>query len=62
MAAGSSGNRQISSGAAGNLHDRFFRTMEMYVNGQLVEQHGVVDFLQFYYNWESGKYWPIFNV
>jgi signal peptidase II len=52
----------IAAGAAGNLHDRLFRTMEVWMNGQFVERYGVVDFLQFYYNWGAGKYWPIFNV
>jgi signal peptidase II len=52
----------IAAGAAGNLHDRFFRVMEVWWNGQQVERHGVVDFLQFYYNYSAGKYWPIFNV
>ncbi len=52
----------IAAGAAGNLHDRFVRTMPVWWNGEWVERHGVVDFLQFYYNWGAGKYWPIFNV
>lgn len=53
----------ISAGAAGNLHDRFFRTMEVFMEGQgRVERHGVVDFLQFFYNYDAGDYWPIFNV
>ena len=52
----------IAAGAAGNLHDRFVRTMSVWMNGQFVERHGVVDFLQFYYNWPDGKYWPIFNI
>ncbi len=52
----------IAAGAAGNLHDRFVRTMDVWWNGSLVERHGVIDFLQFYYNWPAGKYWPIFNV
>lgn len=52
----------IAAGAAGNLHDRFVRTMPVWTDGQFVERHGVVDFLQFYYNWGAGKYWPIFNV
>jgi signal peptidase II len=52
----------IAAGAAGNLHDRLFRTNEEWVNGAWVERYGVIDFLQFYYNWEKGDYWPIFNV
>ncbi len=52
----------IAAGAAGNLHDRLVRTMEVWTNGQFIERHGVIDFLQFFYNWEEEKYWPIFNV
>jgi signal peptidase II len=52
----------IAAGAAGNLHDRLVRTMEVWMNGTFIERYGVVDFLQFYYNWNQGKYWPIFNV
>ncbi len=52
----------ISAGAAGNLHDRFFRTMEVWINNEKVLRHGVVDFLQVYLNYEKEKYWPIFNV
>lgn len=52
----------IAAGAAGNLHDRFVRIMPVWMDGKWVEAHGVVDFLQFYYNWSAGKYWPIFNV
>jgi len=52
----------IAAGAAGNLHDRFVRVMPVWWNGQFVDRHGVIDFLQFYYNWDQGKYWPIFNV
>lgn len=52
----------IAAGAAGNLHDRLFRTKQMWVDGAFVERYGVVDFLQFYYNWDKGDYWPIFNV
>ena len=52
----------IAAGAAGNLHDRFVRIMPVWHKGQLVERHGVVDFLQFYYPWNPEKYWPIFNV
>jgi len=52
----------IAAGAAGNLHDRFMRVMPVWMDGKWVEAHGVVDFLQFYYNWSAGKYWPIFNV
>ena len=52
----------IAAGAAGNLHDRFVRVMPVWWNGEFVDRHGVVDFLQFYYNWDQGKYWPIFNV
>lgn len=52
----------IAAGAAGNLHDRLLRTMDVWMNGQVVERHGVIDFLQFFYNWDEQKYWPIFNV
>lgn len=52
----------IAAGAAGNLHDRFVRTMPVWWNGEWVDRHGVIDFLQFYYNWPAGKYWPIFNI
>ena len=52
----------IAGGAAGNLHDRFVRIDTVNINGELVERTGVVDFLQFFYNWDAGKYWPIFNV
>lgn len=52
----------IAAGAAGNLHDRLIRTMDVWMNGQIVERHGVIDFLQFFYNWDEQKYWPIFNV
>jgi signal peptidase II len=52
----------IAAGAAGNLHDRLVRTMDVWMNGQIVERHGVIDFLQFFYNWDEQKYWPIFNV
>lgn len=52
----------IAAGAAGNLHDRLLRTMEVWTNGQFIERHGVIDFLQFFYNWDEEKYWPIFNV
>lgn len=46
----------VASGALGNLHDRFVRTM--IVDG--VERYGVVDFIKIYY-WK-GKPWPTFNV
>lgn len=46
----------VASGALGNLHDRFVRTM--IVDG--VERHGVVDFIKIFY-WK-GKPWPTFNV
>lgn len=46
----------VSSGALGNLHDRFVRTMV--IDG--VERYGVVDFIKVLY-WE-GKPWPTFNV
>jgi signal peptidase II len=63
----------IAAGAVGNLHDRFVRVDTVSVNGKFSEHHGVVDFLQFYYQWEGaadcqpgfencGAYWPIFNV
>lgn len=52
----------IVGGALGNLYDRITRVDMVYVEGKLVEKHGVVDFLQFYYNWDEGKYWPIFNI
>lgn len=46
----------VASGALGNLHDRFVRTMV--VDG--VERYGVVDFIKVFY-WK-GKPWPTFNV
>ena len=46
----------VASGALGNLHDRFVRTMV--VDG--VERYGVVDFIKVYY-WK-GKPWPTFNI
>ncbi len=53
----------IGGGAIGNLHDRFVRTMEVFVPGQgPVTKYGVVDFLQFYYPWDPERYWPIFNI
>ena len=52
----------IAGGAAGNLHDRFVRSMELPLHGNMVERYGVIDFLQFFYDWEGGRYWPIFNV
>ncbi|KIG16581.1 Lipoprotein signal peptidase [Enhygromyxa salina] len=52
----------IAAGAAGNLHDRFVRVMPVWMNGEFVERHGVIDFLQFYYPWKQDSYWPIFNV
>ncbi len=52
----------IVGGALGNLYDRITRVDMVHVDGKLVESHGVVDFLQFYYNWDEGKYWPIFNI
>lgn len=52
----------IAAGAAGNLHDRLVRVMPVWMDGEFVERHGVVDFLQFFYNFPEGKYWPIFNV
>ncbi len=52
----------IAGGAIGNLHDRFVRVLKVPWNGKMVERHGVVDFLQFYYPWNPDEYWPIFNV
>lgn len=52
----------IGAGATGNLHDRIFRIDKVWVDGEYVDRHGVVDFLQFYYPWNPDKYWPIFNV
>lgn len=52
----------IAGGALGNLHDRFVRQLDVHTNGELVTRYGVVDFVQFYYDWEDGDYWPIFNV
>jgi signal peptidase II len=46
----------VASGALGNLHDRFLRTM--IVDGS--ERYGVVDFIKVFY-WK-GKPWPTFNV
>jgi signal peptidase II len=47
----------ILGGALGNLHDRLFRTMEVYGQGL---RHGVVDFIVVFY-W-PGKRWPAFNI
>jgi signal peptidase II len=52
----------IAGGAAGNLYDRIVRLDQVVINGETVERHGVVDFLQVYLNFETGYYWPIFNV
>jgi len=52
----------IAGGALGNLHDRFVRQLEVYLDGERILRYGVVDFLQFYYDWDDGDYWPIFNV
>ena len=52
----------IAGGALGNLFDRITRVDTVRIGGEMVERHGVVDFLQFYYNWEAGDYWPIFNI
>ncbi len=52
----------IAGGALGNLHDRFVRQLEVHIDGELATRHGVVDFVQFYYDWDGGNYWPIFNV
>jgi signal peptidase II len=46
----------VASGALGNLHDRFLRTMP--VDG--AERYGVVDFIKVFY-WKD-KPWPTFNV
>lgn len=52
----------FAGGVAGNLHDRFVRTMRMPLDGEMMERYGVVDFIQVYYDWSSRSYWPIFNV
>jgi signal peptidase II len=52
----------IAGGALGNLHDRFVRQLDVHLDGERVTRYGVVDFLQFYYDWDGGNYWPIFNV
>jgi signal peptidase II len=52
----------IAGGAAGNLYDRITRIDTVRIDGELVERHGVVDFLQVYLNYDTGYYWPIFNV
>ncbi len=46
----------VASGALGNLHDRFVRTMV--IDG--AERYGVVDFIKVYYM--KGKPWPTFNI
>lgn len=46
----------VASGALGNLHDRFLRTM--IIDGE--PRYGVVDFIKVFY-WK-GKPWPTFNV
>ncbi len=52
----------IAGGAAGNLYDRVTRMDTVRIDGEIVERYGVVDFLQVYLNYETGWYWPIFNV
>jgi signal peptidase II len=52
----------IGGGAAGNLYDRITRVDNVFIGGESVERHGVVDFLQVYLNYDTGNYWPIFNV
>ncbi len=47
----------IAGGALGNLHDRLFRSMLLFGEG---ERHGVVDFVVVFY-W-PGRRWPAFNV
>ena len=50
----------IAGGAAGNLHDRFVRMMPSYADGEM--RYGVVDFIQFFYDFKGEQFWPIFNV
>lgn len=50
----------IAGGAAGNLHDRFVRSIPE--GPEQVERFGVVDFIQFFYDFQGGHYWPIFNI
>jgi signal peptidase II len=52
----------IAGGAIGNLHDRFVRQLEVRIDGEVATRYGVVDFIQFFYDWDGGRYWPIFNV
>jgi signal peptidase II len=47
----------ITGGALGNLHDRLFRTMDVFGEGV---RHGVVDFIVVFY-W-PGQRWPAFNI
>lgn len=50
----------IAGGAAGNLHDRFVRQLPTFPDGKM--RYGVVDFIQFFYDFSGEKFWPIFNV
>lgn len=50
----------IAGGAAGNLHDRFVRSIP--APGDPNPRYGVVDFIQFFYDFSGEAYWPIFNV
>lgn len=50
----------IAGGAAGNLHDRFVRSIPTGPEQQ--ERYGVVDFIQFFYDFQGEHFWPIFNV
>lgn len=50
----------IAGGAAGNLHDRLVRNIPL--AGSDVDRYGVVDFIQFFYDFSGKSYWPIFNI
>lgn len=50
----------IAGGAAGNLHDRFVRSIPL--GGDPSPRYGVVDFIQFFYDFKGQDYWPIFNI
>lgn len=50
----------IMGGAAGNLHDRFVRSIPL--PGDDSPRYGVVDFIQFFYDFKGQDFWPIFNV
>lgn len=50
----------IAGGAAGNLHDRFVRSIPLVPDPG--PRYGVVDFIQFFYDFQGKAFWPIFNI